>query len=86
MCYAQPMTRPRKPYPTLKDYARVMEREAALAEQRADVLGLAADMAEEDGDPIRAKAMRNICRKFRVQAILDRCRAVAAEARARASK
>ncbi len=77
------MTMPRKPYPTLRDYARAMEREAALGEQRADILGHAAQKTEQDGDTVRAEAMRHTCRKIRVQSLLDRCRAVAADARAK---
>lgn len=76
------MVMPRKPYPTLKDYARAMEREAALGEQRADILGQAARTVEQEGDAGRAAAMRNTCHKIRVQALLDRCRAVAASRRA----
>ncbi len=77
------MTMPQKPYPTLRDYARAMEREAALGEQRADILGRAAHKVEEDGDPDRAESMRHTCRKIRVQAMFDRCRAIAAEVKAR---
>ena len=77
------MVTPRKPYPTLRDYARHMLQEAALAEDRADILGRAAQKIDAEGDGQQADAMRNTCRKIRVQALLDRCRAVAAEARAR---
>lgn len=77
------MVTPRKPYPTLRDYARHMLQEAALAEDRADILGRAAQKIEQDGDAARAEAMRHTCRKIRVQALLDRCRAVAVDARAR---
>ena len=77
------MVTPRKPYPTLSDYARHMRQEAVLAEDRADILGRAAREIERNGDAPRAEAMRRTCRKIRVQALLDRCRAVAAEARVR---
>jgi hypothetical protein len=75
------MVTPRKPHPSLADYARHMLQEAAMAEDRADILGQAAKRIEQDGDAPRAEAMRHTCRKIRVQALLDRCRAVAAEAR-----
>jgi hypothetical protein len=76
------MVTPRKPYLSLTGYARHMLQEAALAEDRADILGRAALKIEQDGDATRAEAMRCTCRKIRVQALLDRCRAVAAEAKA----
>lgn len=80
------MAMPRKPYPTLRDYARDMLQEAALAEERATILGRAAQKIEQDGDDGRAEAMRHTCHKIRVQALLDRCRAVAAEAKARGTQ
>ncbi len=63
-----------------------MLQEAALAEERADILGRAAQKIEQDGDGPRAEAMRYTCRKIRVQALLDRCRAVAADAKARGGR
>jgi hypothetical protein len=77
------MTRPRKSFPSLAEYVQHMLQEASLAEDRADILGRAAQKIERDGDTNRAEAMRYTCRKIRVQALLDRCRAAAAEARAR---
>jgi hypothetical protein len=59
-----------------------MFQEAVLAESRADLLGRAAQNVERTGDAVQANAMRHTCRKLRVQALLDRCRAVAAEAKA----
>ena len=73
------MSSPRKPFITLRDYIRAMEQEAAFAEARADLLGRAALKVEQEGDRSRADAMRHTCRKMRVQALLDRSRAVAAE-------
>ena len=77
------MLSPRKPYPTLRDFARALEQEASFAESRADILGRAAFKVEQEGDPVRADAMRHTCRKMRVQALLDRSRAMAVEAKAR---
>ncbi len=51
-------------------------------EQRADILGQAARTVEQEGDAGRAEAMRHTCRKIRIQALLDRCRAAAATRRA----
>lgn len=76
------MVTPRKPHPSLADYARHMLQEAVMAEDRADILGQAAKRIEQDGDVPRAEAMRHTCRKIRVQALLDRCRAAAAEMKA----
>ena len=76
------MATPRKPFLPLRDYVRAMLKKAKLAEARADVLGRAAQKVEQDGDAARAEAMRHTCRKIRVQALLDRCRAVAAEVKA----
>jgi hypothetical protein len=73
---------PRKPYLTPRDYARHMFQEAALAESRADLLGRASQDVERAGDTVQADAMRHTCRKLRVQALFDRCRAVAAEVKA----
>jgi hypothetical protein len=56
-----------------------MHMEAAFAEARADLLGRAALKVEQDGDATRARGMWIICRKMRVQALLDRSRAMAAE-------
>ncbi len=75
------MLSPCKPYPTLRDLARTLHREAKFAKARADLLGRAALKVEQEGDAARADAMRTTCRKMRVQALLDRCRAVAAEAK-----
>jgi hypothetical protein len=58
-----------------------LHKEATFAETRADLLGRAALTVEQEGDTTRADAMRTTCRKMRVQALLDRCRAVAAEAK-----
>ncbi len=77
------MATPRKPYPSLADYARDLLQETALAEERADTLGRAAKKIEQDGDAARAESMRHTCRKIRVQALLDRSRAVAVEVKAR---
>ncbi len=77
------MLSPRKPYLTLNDLARALHQEATFAEARADLLGRAALTVEQEGDTARADAMRTTCRKMRVQALLDRCRAVAAEAKDR---
>ncbi len=60
-----------------------MGREAALREDCADFLGRAARKIEQGGDTNRAEAMRFTCRKIRVQAMLDRCKAVTADAKAR---
>jgi hypothetical protein len=75
------MLSPRKPYLTLTDLARALHREAKFAEARADLLVRAALEVEQEGDAARADTMRTTCRKMRVQALLDRCRAVAAEAK-----
>ena len=80
------MVTPRKPFLTLRDYVRAMLKEATLADARAEVLGRAAQKVEQDGDVARAEAMRHTCRKIRVQALLIRCQAVAAEAKARDSQ
>ncbi len=77
------MLSPRKPYLTLNDLAQVLHEEAIFAEARADLLARAALKVEQEGDAARAAAMRTTCRKMRVQALLDRCRAVAAEAKVR---
>jgi hypothetical protein len=77
------MPSPRKPYPSLTDLARALHREATFAETRADLLGRVALTVEQEGGTARADAMRSTCRKMRVQALLDRCRAVAAEAKER---
>jgi hypothetical protein len=71
----------RKPHLTLTNLARALHREANFAEVRADLLGRAALKVEQEGDTARADVMRTTCRKMRVQALLDRCRAVAAEAK-----
>lgn len=76
------MATPRKPYPSLADYARDLLQETALAEERADTLGRAARKIEQDGDAARAETMRHTCRQIRVQALLDRSRAEAVDARA----
>jgi 5-enolpyruvylshikimate-3-phosphate synthase len=73
------MLSPRKPYLTLTDLALALHREAKFAEARADLLGRAALRVEQEGDTARVAAMRTTCRKMGVQALLDRCRAVAAE-------
>lgn len=72
------MIDPRKPFLTLREYARHMQQEATFAENRADLLGRAARKLEGDGDAARAEAMRHTCRKIRVQALLDQCRAATA--------
>ena len=77
------MLSPRKPYLTLNDLAQVLHEEATFAEARADLLARAALKVEQEGDAARADVMRTTCRKMRVQALLDRCRAVAAEAKDR---
>lgn len=73
----------RKPYPSLADYARDLRQESALAEERADILGRAARKIEQDGGAPRAETMRHTCRKIRIQALLDRSRALAVEVKAR---
>ena len=69
-----------KPYPTWTDYARALQQEASFGEARADTLARTALKIERDGDLHRAKALWYTCRKLRVQALLDRSRASAAEA------
>jgi hypothetical protein len=56
-----------------------MHMEAAFAEMRADLLGRAALRVQQEGDTVQAEAMWTTCRKMRVQALLDRSRAMAAE-------
>ncbi len=73
------MATPRKPHLGLREFVRLMHMEAAFAVARADLLGRAALKVEEDGDATRAEGMWIACRKMRVQALLDRCRAIAAE-------
>ena len=73
------MVTPRKPHLGLREFVRLMHMEAAFAEARADLLGRAAVKVEQDGDATRAKEMWTTCRKMRVQALLDRSRAMAAE-------
>jgi hypothetical protein len=73
------MVTPRKPHLGLREFVRLMHMEAAFAEARADLLGRAALKVEQDGDATRARGMWITCRKMRVQALLDRARAMAAE-------
>jgi hypothetical protein len=67
------------PYVTLRDFARAMHKEAAFAELRADLLSRAALRVQKEGDAVQAEVMWTTCRKMRVQALLDRARATAAE-------
>ncbi len=77
------MLSPREPHLTLTNLARALHREANFAEVRADLLGRAALRVEQEGDTARADVIRTTCRRMQVQALLDRCRAVAAEAKER---
>jgi hypothetical protein len=69
-----------RPWRTHLDTARILLREADLADRRADTLAAAALKMQVDGDPNRAEVMWFTCRKIRVQALLDRGRAAAAGA------
>jgi hypothetical protein len=75
------MATPRKPHLGLREFVRLMHMEAAFAEVRANLLGRAALKVEQDGDATRAEGMWITCRKIRVQALLDRARAMAAESK-----
>lgn len=71
-----------RPKVTLREHACATLAEADLADRRAETLAAAALKVAIKGDPHRAEAMWATCRRIRVQALLDRGRSAAAEARA----
>ncbi len=70
-----------KPYPTLQNYARALDREASWSDARADKLAREALRLERAGED-QAEALWSTCRELRVQVLIDRTLSVAAEVRA----